>query len=394
MKISIITPSHNTKYLKELEESILNNSYQNWEWIILLNGTDFNYVSADPRIKVYRSTQTDVSVGAYKKEACGLCTGEIIAEVDHDDLITPDCLEELAKAFEDKEVGFVYSDNAKLSDNFVPYNSIYDWSHRPFNWKGKDLTAMNSQPLVPGRFGYIWFAPDHIRAWRKTVYTEVGGHVDSKELCDDQDLMHRLYLITEFKHIPKVLYVYRITGENTWLTNNKAIQNKTVELYDKNIFSLACRFTDIKKALKIDLCGGFGKPKGFTSIDKSNGDITMDLEQGISLPDNSVGVMRAFDALEHIKNAQQLMNEIHRVLIPGGMLLSSTPSTDGRGAFQDPTHVSFWNQNSFWYYTRKQQGQYIQQVSYFRDCRLYTHFPTPWHKENNISYVVAHLEKI
>jgi len=27
-----------------------------------------------------------------------------------------------------------------------------------------------------------------------------------------------------------------------------------------------------------------------------------------------------------------------------------TPSTDGRGAFQDPTHLSFWNLNSWFYF--------------------------------------------
>jgi SAM-dependent methyltransferase len=206
--------------------------------------------------------------------------------------------------------------------------------------------------------------------------------------------MHRLYLETKFYFIPKVLYIYRIDGNNTWLTNNKVIQKRTVELYDNNVFNLACRFADINKVLKVDLCGGFGKPINFVSIDKTNGDIIANLEDGIPLQDNSVGVIRAYDALEHIKNSQHLMNEIHRVLIPGGMFISSTPSTDGRGAFQDPTHISFWNQNSFWYYTRKQQGQYINQQNYFRECRLYTHFPTQWHADNNISYVVAHLEAL
>jgi hypothetical protein len=37
-------------------------------------------------------------------------------------MITPDCLEELAKAFEDETVGFAYSDNAKLG-KFTPYNA-------------------------------------------------------------------------------------------------------------------------------------------------------------------------------------------------------------------------------------------------------------------------------
>lgn len=36
------------------------------------------------------------------------------------------------------------------------------------------------------------------------------------------------------------------------------------------------------------------------------------------------------------------------------------PSTDGRGAWQDPTHVSFWNENSFWYYTQSSKAKYIR----------------------------------
>lgn len=395
MKLSIITPTHNTKYLKELEETILANSYPNWEWIVLLNN-GAEYTSTDERIKVINSTQETKSVGALKNEACSFATGEVIVEVDHDDLITEDCLLELSKAFDaDKEVGFVYSDNAKLSDSFIPYNEKYGWTWKAFHWRGKALFAMNSQPLHPGRFGYIWFAPDHVRAWRKSIYDSIGGHNPALEICDDQDLMHRLYLVTKFHHIPKVLYIYRITGDNTWLERNTAIQKKTVELYQQNIYQLAERFADINSLMKIDLCGGFGKPAGYTSIDLEDGDIKADLNKGIPLADNSCGVVRAHDALEHIADQQMLMKEIHRVLAPGGMLLSETPSTDGRGAWQDPTHVSFWNENSFWYWTRKQQAKYIRNDKHlFRECCLLTSFPSTWHEENNIPYVQAHLEKL
>jgi O-antigen biosynthesis protein len=395
MKISIITPSHNTKHLHELQESILSQTFQNWEWVVLLNnGASFN-AKDDPRIRLEVSLSDTTSVGALKKEACSHCTGDVIAEVDHDDMITPDCLEKLAAAFAKPEIGFVYSDNAKLSDSFKPYNPAYGWTWRMFDWKGLSLYAMNSQPLYPGRMGYIWFAPDHIRAWRKSVYDAVGGHNPSLSILDDQDLMHRFFMVTKFHHIPEVLYIYRITGNNTWLERNAEIQKQTVEMYNQNIYKLAERWATINNLLKIDLCGGFSKPDGYLSIDLEDGDITADLNQGIPLADNSVGVVRAHDALEHIKDQQHIMKEIHRVLAPGGLLLSSTPSTDGRGAWQDPTHVSFWNQNSFWYWTRPQQAQYICNTSHlFRECSLFTHFPTVWHKDNNISYVQAHLEKL
>lgn len=393
MKISIITPSHNTKYLKELEETILNQTFTDWEWIILLNN-GAKYDSIDARIKPIVCPFNTDSVGMLKKYACKLAVGEIIVEVDHDDLLTSDCLQELYDAFQDKEIGFVYSDNAKLSDNFKPYDASYGWIYSKFNYQGKELIRMHSQPLTPGRFGYIWYAPDHVRAWRKSVYDSIGGHKESMSVLDDLDLMHRLYMVTKFKHIPKVLYVYRITEENTWLQKNKTIQEGTLSIYNDNIFKLSCRFAGIYGLLKIDLCGGFGKPEGFTSIDKFNGDIIHDLENGIPLKDNSVGIVRAFDAIEHVKNSQYLMSEIHRVLAPGGILLSQTPSTDGRGAFQDPTHVSFWNQNSFWYYTRKQQAQYIRNEKLFRECKLTTEFLNDFGRQNNIPYVIAHLEKL
>ena len=394
MKLSIITPSHNTKYIPELAESIFANDYQDWEWIVLLNnGADFWNVK-DGRVRVIESSQETVSVGALKKEACRYATGDVIVEVDHDDLITPDCLSELAKAFQDKEVGFAYSDNAKLSDDFRPYDPFFGWEYYLHQYLNKDLIAMKSQPLTPARFGFIWFAPDHVRAWRKSVYDYVGGHNAELDICDDLDLMHRLYMVTNFKHIAKVLYIYRIDGENTWLERNKAIQDKTVEIYHRDIYALSQRFADMNGLHKIDLCGGFNKPKGFLSIDLEDGDIKADLNKGIPLRDNSCGIVRAYDALEHLHDKKFIMEEIHRVLAPGGVLLSNTPSTDGRGAWQDPTHVSFWNENSFWYWTRPEQMKYIRNDKRFFESVLRTHFPSQWHEQNNISYVQAILEKI
>lgn len=82
-------------------------------------------------------------------------------------------------------------------------------------------------------------------------------------------------------------------------------------------------------------------------------DVVANLDQKWGWDDSSVHYIRAFDILEHLKNPVHTMNEAWRVLGHGGLLEVWVPSTDGRGAFQDPTHVSFWNQNSFLYYSRK-----------------------------------------
>ena len=59
----------------------------------------------------------------------------------------------------------------------------------------------------------------------------------------------------------------------------------------------------------------------------------------------------------------------------------------------DPTHVSFWNRNSFFYYCRKEQAKYIQKPVRFQENRIKDWFPSPWHKLHNIPYVTAHLLK-
>ena len=81
-------------------------------------------------------------------------------------------------------------------------------------------------------------------------------------------------------------------------------------------------------------------------------------------------------------------------MAPQGWLLSQTPSTDGRGAFQDPTHVSFWNSNSFWYHTRADQNRFIDCPVRFQANCLKNFFPSEWHREHQIVYVKADLLKV
>lgn len=376
MKISIITPSHDPKFLKELEETILAQTFSNWEWIIILNqGAKYN--AGDPRIKIIECPFVSNSVGFLKRLACMQATGEIIAEVDHDDLLVNICLAKVAESFADPEVGFVFSQNAKLSKDFRPYLPEYGWTYKKFNWKGQSLFAMNNLPVYPGRLGHIFYAPDHIRAWRRDVYEKIGGHDDTLKVCDDLDLMHRLYLETKFKEIPEVLYIYRINGSNTFLNNGDLINDLDQKLYDKNILALAGRFAEINSLQKIDMSHN-----------------ETDFQPGVCYPDNSVGVIIANDVLQYLVDPRKFIAEAHRVLAPGGMLLSKTPSTDGRGAFQDPRAGSFWNENSFWYYTRENYARKINGRRLFSECKLTTEFPDELSKCQKIPYVIAHLEKL
>ena len=117
--------------------------------------------------------------------------------------------------------------------------------------------------------------------------------------------------------------------------------------------------------IKLNLGCGNDHKFGYMNIDcreECKPDRVFNIEAGGLgfLEDNSVDEIRAFDFLEHITLGRTVfvIEEIYRVLKPDGYFEHFTPSTDGRGAFQDPTHKSFWNINSWLYYTSRQWNLY------------------------------------
>lgn len=399
MKFSIVTPTHlKNSFLLDLYNSIKEQTYTNWEWLIFLNGGATpdkveSEITSDSRVRIIVSTDDNKCVGYNKNKAFHMGVGDVLVEVDHDDILTPDCLEELHIAFKDSTVGFVYSDDAiwHMKEEPLPFNAAYGWTYRKFQWKDKSLLAHHSFEPTSQSLSFIWFAPDHVRAWRKSEYVRIGGHDQSLDICDDHDLLVRTYLNTKMVHIPKILYIYRITGENTWLERNQAIQTRTREIFNKYAFDLACKDARDRGLKIVELGGGINPKAGCEiNIDLEEGNLQHDLNDGIPLPDNSVGVIWASHILEHLHDKHKILKEIHRVLADGGWAFIQVPSTDGRGAFQDPTHVSYWNENCFWYYTRADKASFIRNKDIrFQPFRLETYFWEP--RSDNIAITDAWL---
>jgi glycosyltransferase involved in cell wall biosynthesis len=382
VRFSIITATHlKNAFLPDLYQSICSQTYTDWEWVLYLNGGATldqipDNIKSDSRVKVFVSKENNSCVGYNKNRAFHLGSGDILVEVDHDDIITSNCLEELNIAFQDQSVGFAYSDDAiwHMKEEPVPYNPQNGWVHYKVKWEDKELLAHKCFEPTSRSLAFIWYAPDHVRAWRRQVYCLIGGHDPNLDICDDHDLMIRTYLNTKMHHIDKVLYIYRITGENTWLERNQAIQVKTVELFNKYAWELACKDAKDNGLHIVELGGGINPKEGCNiNLDLEDGNFRWDLNNGIPLEDNSVGAIWASHIIEHLHDKHMIMKEIHRVLVDGGWAFIQVPSTDGRGAFQDPTHVSYWNENSFWYYTRADKADFIRNKTIkFQEFRLTT----------------------
>ncbi|MFF7903592.1 glycosyltransferase [Streptomyces sp. NPDC007920] len=401
-RFSVFTPSHQPRFLDECLKTLQAQTCADWEWIVLLNnGARWRPEQADDRVRVEIADGIS-GVGAAKRRACELARGEVLVELDHDDLLAKACLAELGKAFDaHPDAVLVYSNTAQITEDGKRDNSRFNEAH---GWKFEDvrvdgrklLQAVSMEP-TPHNVSYIWYAPNHVRAFRKESYEKAGGYDASRTVLDDQDLMCRLFHVGDFHHIDRCLYLQRMHPANTQRDPeiNAHIQRETVALYDKYIEANALAWSGRRGLLALDLGAAHRKPPGYLGVDQYPGegvDIVATLPGKLDLPDNSVGLMRAVDFLEHVPAKVPLINELYRLLAPGGMLLTMTPSSDGRGAYQDPTHVAYYNENSFWYYTDNQYRTFVPEIqARFQSSRLVTYFPSEWHSRNNISYVVANL---
>jgi glycosyltransferase involved in cell wall biosynthesis len=205
-KISIILPVYNPPlhFLKEAIKSVLAQSYTNWELCIaddlspdkLVLKTLKDFANQDERIKVIFRTENG-HISAASNTALGLATGTYVLFMDHDDLVTPNCLFEFAKHINlnpDNEI--IYSDEDKINDE-----GFYLDPHFKPDWAPDNLLSRN----------YI----GHVLVIKKQLVDKIGSFRLGFEGSQDYDLLLRATEMTaKIGHIPKILYHWRIHKES------------------------------------------------------------------------------------------------------------------------------------------------------------------------------------
>lgn len=200
--ISIIVPTYNTpkEFLQAAIDSVITQVYPYWELCIADDASTEPYVreileayaAQDQRIKVvFREENGHISQSS--NSAIELATGEFIALLDHDDLLRPEALYEVALLLnQHPEADMIYSDEDKIDANGDRRDPFFkpDWCPDSF------LTRMYTC---------------HLGVYRQSVITEIGGFRVGYEGSQDYDLVLRFTEKTnQIFHIPKVLYHWRI----------------------------------------------------------------------------------------------------------------------------------------------------------------------------------------
>lgn len=208
-KISIAMPVYNVeeKWLQLCIDSILNQVYTNWELCMADDAsTDPNvkkilteYQQLDERIRVvFREQNGHISEAT--NSALAIATGEFVALLDNDDELAINAFYEVVKVLnENPELDLIYSDEDKIDMD----GNRSDPAFKP-DWSPDLLLGTN----------YI----SHLGVYRRSILEEIGGFRKGYEGSQDYDLVLRFTEKTtkeRIKHIPKVLYYWRMLPTST-----------------------------------------------------------------------------------------------------------------------------------------------------------------------------------
>ena len=197
--ISIITTTYNREqYLSAAIESILGQTYPNFELIIWDDGSTDScltiarkYAQQDTRIQVIAAPHQGRGIAL--KAAHTICKGTYIGWVDSDDLLEPTALQETAAVLDvQPEIGVVYTDCLTINKK----TQIQGLGHH------------SQIPYSPDRL-LVDFMTFHFRLFRQELYDRIGGINSEFNRAEDYDFCLRLSEITQFYHLQKPLYYYR-----------------------------------------------------------------------------------------------------------------------------------------------------------------------------------------
>lgn len=209
-KLSIAIPAYKTpeKYLREMLDSLLVQTYVNWE-VCLVNGSPKaegvivdrvmkQYCGQDHRFR-YKNLEENRGIAGNTNAAIEMISGDFLVLADHDDTLPEHALFEVVAALNDHpQCEVIYSDEDKLD---MDGGALFDPHFKP-DFNQDLLTSVN----------YI----SHLFVVKKELLDRVGGFRQEFDGAQDYDFIFRCTEgAQEIHHIPKVLYHWRCHQNST-----------------------------------------------------------------------------------------------------------------------------------------------------------------------------------
>ncbi|MDR6157090.1 glycosyltransferase involved in cell wall biosynthesis [Chryseobacterium sp. SLBN-27] len=211
-KISVLIANYNNgKFFKDCYFSLINQTYPNWEAIIVDDASTDNsleiienLIKNDSRFQLFKNTENK-GCGFTKKRCVEFANGEICGFLDPDDALFPEALEKSAGVYDTGDFVAAYSKMLMCDDNLAPQN-VYAGTKQIYN-----------NP-------YFFNCPiqvAHFFTFRKEIYLKTPGINPDLKRAVDQDLYLKILELGEVAYIDDVLYKYRLHSAGISQQNGK-----------------------------------------------------------------------------------------------------------------------------------------------------------------------------
>lgn len=299
--ISIVVPVFNTpaRYLLPMVYSVVNQeNYNNWE-LVLVNASTYkkkldlteSCARIDTRIKVVYLPENK-GIAGNTNFGISQASGEYIGLLDHDDLLAPRALFEVAYCLQRSQAEkpqLIYSDEDKTTEDG---EHRFDAHFKP-DWSPQLLRQVN----------YI----NHFTVIERQLLDRIGGYRIGFDGAQDYDLYLRLIdKKPRIAHIPKVLYHWR------------AAHNSTAQNFSSKKEALAAGIKALEEHLKRN------EQKGKVSrIKDQPGFYNISYEPKAKIK-VAVLVLPTRNLAQYSRLAKHLVNSLERTILPTEVFLKQT----------------------------------------------------------------------
>lgn len=237
-KVSIVLPVYNgAEYLAESIESVIAQTYANWELIIINDcSTDdsiaiaSDYAAKDARIKVFTNPQ-NLKLPKTLNAGFEHASGVYYTWTSDDNKYKPNALRIMVENLErNPDAVMVYTNYTTIDSGGIAMGLVNE----------PEPKYMFTRNVVGACFLY-----------RADTAKKIGEYDPNLFLAEDYDFWIRLYKVGRILHIEDNLYYYRVHGKSLTETRKKNVSEQTYKVLEKN-FSFA-----FEKSVENDLCNEF-----------------------------------------------------------------------------------------------------------------------------------------
>lgn len=214
------------KFIHRSLESVLNQTYKDFEVIVIDDGSkdrtgEIIKGYKDPRIKYFY--QENRGLSASRNRAIELSSGEYIALIDHDDIWLPEKLQKQIQLFRNKQgIDLVFS-NCIVENEKKGKKSLFF------------LETENFHENPVGKFFERDYMPLLTVVFKKNIVRDIGGFSEEFISGMDYDFIFRFLKKYKFDYIREPLAIYVLHGANTLLQFSKKAYEEELQVINRHI---------------------------------------------------------------------------------------------------------------------------------------------------------------